>query len=187
MPVLWRPRHGARYLLARLLEARVYRQADGVVAIAEGLRRDLIHRWVPDHIASLAAERDESVAILPPVPHGSVGESCAAADVLAYPRLSTRATQLVTPLTPLEAMAMGKAIVASDVGGLKELLTDGETAVLVPPGSPELLADALGDLLDDEPRRRRLGEAAGKIACQRLDWRMVARRYLGVYKAVRER
>jgi glycosyltransferase involved in cell wall biosynthesis len=52
-------------------------------------------------------------------------------DLLAYPRHSMRLTELVTPLKPLEAMAQGRLFVASDVGGHKELIRDGETGTAV--------------------------------------------------------
>jgi glycogen(starch) synthase len=51
-------------------------------------------------------------------------------DVLVYPRHSMRLTELVTPLKPLEAMAQGRLLVASDVGGHRELIRDGETGIL---------------------------------------------------------
>ncbi len=135
-------------------------------------------------VAARAAALGPGVRLLPPVPHSSVPEYYAGADIIAYPRLSTRATELVTPLKPLEAMAMGKAIAASDVGGLREILTDGETARLFRAGSVDGLADALLDLLSDEGERRRLGEAARRLAQERFDWPTVAGRYVEVYRAV---
>src|SRR5207244_2303383 len=64
-------------------------------------------------------------------------------DVLAYPRKSMRLTELVTPLKPLEAMAQGRVLVASDVGGHRELIRDGTTGFLFPAGSAPALAEAL--------------------------------------------
>ena len=61
------------------------------------------------------------------------------ADVLAYPRLPNRLTELVTPLKPLEAMAQGRMFVASDVGGHRELVRDGETGFLFRAGDEELV------------------------------------------------
>ncbi len=56
-------------------------------------------------------------------------------------------------------MAQGKPVVATAVGGTPELVLDGETGLLVPPGDVDALADALADVLDDPERARRLGEA----------------------------
>ena len=61
-------------------------------------------------------------------------------DVLAYPRLPMRLTELVTPLKPLEAMAQGRMFVASDVGGHRELIRDGETGFLFRAGDAAALA-----------------------------------------------
>lgn len=137
-----------------------------------------------DRIEGRANALGQGVAVLPPVPHDSVAEFYASADVVVYPRLSTRATELVTPLKPLEAMAMGKAIVASDVGGLRELLADGETAHLVRPGSVGALAKALLALLGDEAERRRLGHKARQVVQERFDWRTVVQPYGEIYRAV---
>ena len=64
------------------------------------------------------------------VPHADVMRYYGLVDVLVYPRRSMRITELVTPLKPLEAMAQGKLLVASDVGGHRELINDGQTGSL---------------------------------------------------------
>jgi PEP-CTERM/exosortase A-associated glycosyltransferase len=82
------------------------------------------------------------------VPHAEVQRYYDLIDVLTYPRHSMRLTELVTPLKPLEAMAQGRLLVASDVGGHRELIRDGETGVLFEAGSAEALAGAVLGLLD---------------------------------------
>ena len=77
------------------------------------------------------------------VPHAEVQRYYDLVDVLAYPRHSMRLTELVTPLKPLEAMAQGQLFVASDVGGHRELIRDGETGTLFKAGSAETLAAAV--------------------------------------------
>jgi glycogen(starch) synthase len=69
----------------------------------------------------------ESVIFTGRVPHTEVQRYYELIDVLAYPRLPMRLTELVTPLKPLEAMAQGRMLVASDVGGHRELIRHGET------------------------------------------------------------
>ncbi|MDS4022459.1 MAG: glycosyltransferase, exosortase A system-associated, partial [Candidatus Competibacter sp.] len=66
------------------------------------------------------------------VPHGEVSRYYSLIDVLVYPRRSMRLTEIVTPLKPLEAMAQGRIFIASDVGGHRELIRDGETGFLFP-------------------------------------------------------
>lgn len=84
------------------------------------------------------------------VPHARVPGVYSMVDVLAYPRYRMRLTDLVTPLKPLEAMAMGKALVGSDVGGNKELVRHGETGLLFPAGDEAALAEALLRALTDK-------------------------------------
>jgi glycosyltransferase involved in cell wall biosynthesis len=74
------------------------------------------------------------------VPHEQVEKYYDLIEVLVYPRLSMRLTDLVTPLKPLEAMAQGKLFIASDVGGHRELIRDGETGLLFKSGDPDALA-----------------------------------------------
>jgi len=105
--------------------------------------------------ASPAAER---IHFAGRVPHAEVELYYALIDVLAYPRKAMRLTELVTPLKPLEAMAQGKLVAASDVGGHRELIEDNVTGTLFPPGDPAALAAALDRLFDqrsgwDERRR----------------------------------
>ena len=70
------------------------------------------------------------------VPHSDIQRYYDLADLLAFPRLSMRLTELVTPLKPLEAMAQERIVVASDIGGHRELVRDRETGYLFPPGDP---------------------------------------------------
>jgi len=81
------------------------------------------------------------------VPHAEVTRYYDLVDVLVYARHSMRLTELVTPLKPLEAMAQGRLLVASGVGGHRELIRDGETGVLFRAGDPVALAQAVDGLL----------------------------------------
>ncbi|HVF95418.1 MAG TPA: TIGR04063 family PEP-CTERM/XrtA system glycosyltransferase [Sphingomonas sp.] len=93
------------------------------------------------------------------VPHTEVERYYGLVDVLAYPRKAMRLTELVTPLKPLEAMAQGKLVAASDVGGHRELIRHGDTGTLFAPGDPAALADALDTTFADrsgwDAQRRR--------------------------------
>lgn len=71
------------------------------------------------------------------------------------------------PISVIEAMAAGLPVVASDVGGVGELVADGETGFLIPPGDAQALADALAELLDEPLLRRDLG-AAGRRRAEAL-------------------
>lgn len=84
-------------------------------------------------------------------------------------------------LVALEAMAAGTATVASDVGGLRSFLRSGENGLLVPPGQPKKIADAVTSLLRDERRRLALAEA-GQETARRYDWPAVAAEYVALYR-----
>jgi glycosyltransferase involved in cell wall biosynthesis len=81
-----------------------------------------------------------------------------------------------------EAMAHGRPVVASAVGGLLDLVVDGETGVFVPPGDPDALRGALQRLLGDDGLRRRLGEAGRARAAERLSWEAATNATLAAYE-----
>jgi PEP-CTERM/exosortase A-associated glycosyltransferase len=116
------------------------------------------------------------------VPHREVQRYYDLVDVLAYPRHSMRLTELVTPLKPLEAMAQGRLLVASDVGGHKELIRHGQTGVLFRAGDAAALADAVDGLLQrraDWPALR----AAGRAFVEReRHWAASAAHYRPVFE-----
>jgi glycosyltransferase involved in cell wall biosynthesis len=83
----------------------------------------------------------------------------------------------------LEAMAHARPVVASAVGGLTDLVVDGETGLLVPPRDPAALRDALERLLADAALRRRLGLAGRRRAQERFSWPAVTDATLAAYEA----
>ncbi|MCJ2188565.1 TIGR04063 family PEP-CTERM/XrtA system glycosyltransferase [Novosphingobium beihaiensis] len=116
------------------------------------------------------------------VPHHEVERYYALCDIMAYPRKRSRLTDLVTPLKPLEAMAQGKLAAASDVGGHRELIRDGKTGVLFPPGDAAGCADALAALLGRRGEWDRLRRAGREHVEARHDWAVNAARYQDVYQ-----
>ncbi len=118
------------------------------------------------------------------VAHHEVDRYYALADIMAYPRKASRLTDLVTPLKPLEAMAQGKLVAASNVGGHRELITDGITGTLFAPDDPAACADALAALLADRSgwQQRRIN---GRNHVEsRHDWAQNVQRYLRVYQSL---
>ena len=79
------------------------------------------------------------------------------------------------------AFACATPVVASDITGYRDVMTD-ETGVLVPPGDPDALAEAVAALLDDEPRREALGVSARRLAQERYSWDDIARRLEEIYR-----
>jgi PEP-CTERM/exosortase A-associated glycosyltransferase len=121
------------------------------------------------------------------VPHGEVAHYYDLIDVLVYPRLSMRLTELVTPLKPLEAMAQGRLVSASDIGGHRELIRDGETGVLFRAGDPaDLAAKVLHLIARPEEAQRLKANARRYVECER-SWKSSVARYQHVYdKAARK-
>ncbi len=109
------------------------------------------------------------------------------ADVLCYPRERRRITELTTPLKPLEAMSMARPVVVSDVGGLRELVSDQVTGLFFQAGDVEDLARTLGRLCRDGDLRRRLGERGRAEMIRHRSWSTITQRYQGVYEAAAER
>ncbi len=136
--------------------------------------------------AALAAQASESpvaraIHFVGRVPHAEVERYYGLVDILAYPRKRMRLTDLVTPLKPLEAMAQGRMVAASDVGGHRELIRDGETGTLFPPDDPDAIAAALSALFEDrsgwDARRARARDFVDK----ERNWSSNILRYEPIY------
>ncbi|MGD9811578.1 MAG: TIGR04063 family PEP-CTERM/XrtA system glycosyltransferase [Sphingobium sp.] len=121
------------------------------------------------------------------VPHDEVEKYYGLIDILAYPRKATRLTELVTPLKPLEAMAQGRLVAASSVGGHRELIEDGVTGTLFSPGEPAAIASALGALLADRSGWNERRALAGAFVKRERNWAANVLRYQPVYQNLLER
>jgi len=99
-----------------------------------------------------SAGLSESVLLVGRVPHADVRRYYSTIDLLVFPRKSMRLTETVTPLKPLEAMAQGRIVMASDVGGHRELVRDGETGFLFAPDSPSAIAAVLDRAMSSQAR-----------------------------------
>jgi len=101
-------------------------------------------------------------------------------DVLAYPRRSSRVTELVSPLKPLEAMASARAVVASRVGGLSELVTHEDSGLLCAPDDVASLAATLVRLVESPELVERL-RLRGQCVAEELTWDRSVEGYEGLY------
>jgi PEP-CTERM/exosortase A-associated glycosyltransferase len=115
------------------------------------------------------------------VPHAQIQRYYNLIDVLVYPRLRMRLTDLVTPLKPLEAMAQGRLVMASDVGGHLELIRDGETGVLFTAGDPHALALKVLGLLSSPHLWAGLRVAARRFVETQRNWPASVASYRNVY------
>ena len=118
----------------------------------------------------------ERVRFVGKVGHEDVAWWMAAGDVFVLPSLSEG-----LPTVVCEAMAVGRPVVATAVDGTPEIVEEGETGYLVPPGTPEALAVALARVLDDEALAARLGARALERALEDYTWAANARRMAAIY------
>jgi glycosyltransferase involved in cell wall biosynthesis len=131
--------------------------------------------------------RDRNVRFAGPVADKELPLLYRSARVLVLPSVQTtvygremRVSELLG-LAVLEAMASGTPVVASRIGGVSEIVRNGETGYLVPPGDAEALHDRLACLLGDVSLARRLGTNARQDVLDRFTWQRVAARCLDAY------
>ena len=118
------------------------------------------------------------------VPNADVQRYYDLIDILVYPRRSMRLTELVTPLKPLEAMAQGRMLVASDVGGHRELIRDGDNGILFPAGDVAALAAVLARVLGAGDQWPAMRARARAFVEEERSWDRSVARYREVYRRV---
>lgn len=136
-----------------------------------------------DEVRKAIQENDAASYILfvGRVPHEDIVKYYSVIDVLVYPRLSMRLTELVTPLKPLEAMSLGKTVLGSNVGGIRELIDPEVTGVLFKAGDVSDFGRQAIRVLQDPEFRRLLGDRARQKVTAEKDWKVLARTYKSVY------
>ncbi|MBU0603280.1 MAG: glycosyltransferase, exosortase A system-associated [Gammaproteobacteria bacterium] len=166
-------------LLLRALPSILQKAPDVALLLTGGGPQDANLRQLVQELGLQA-----SVKFTGRVPHADVQRYYNLVDVLAYPRHSMRLTDLVTPLKPLEAMAQGRLLVASDVGGHRELIRDGETGMLFRAGDVDDLARSVLQLLDMQERWPALRAAGRRFVERERNWTASVARYRDVYGAL---
>lgn len=116
------------------------------------------------------------------VPQAQVRRYYSLADALVFARHSMRLTETVTPLKPLEAMALKKPVIASDVGGHHELIRHEETGLLFPAGDGSALSRAVCQLLGDEALQNTLKNNGRSYVSEERTWAQSAANYIPVYE-----
>lgn len=111
------------------------------------------------------------------VPHEHIVEHYEAIDVFVVPRRDQRVCRMVTPLKPVEAMALERAVVVSALPALEELIEPGRTGLTFRAEDPTALADVVGPLLGDPARRATLGAAARQQVLEQRTWEANGARY----------
>jgi glycosyltransferase involved in cell wall biosynthesis len=121
------------------------------------------------------------------VAHDQVGRYLSLFDVTPFPRLPLPVCELISPMKPFEAMAMGKAVVVSSVAALTEIVDDDRTGLVFAKGDPVDLAVTLRRLIDDPALRDRVGAAGLAWVRAERDWSTVTETADATYREVLER
>jgi glycosyltransferase involved in cell wall biosynthesis len=162
--------------IGTLIEASALRRDFTLLLVGDGPERPALERR--------AAELGVTAVFTGRVPVDQVRRYHAVLDVFAVPRTADRVCQLVTPLKPIEAMAGGIPVIASDVRALREIIEPGVTGTLTLPEDPEAWADTLHQLIYSPKRRGEIGQAAREWVASHRTWRTVTTRYLGPYRDI---
>jgi len=136
------------------------------------------------NLRKLASEMglDEHVTFTGRVPYSDINKYYSLVDLLVFPRENIRLTQLVTPLKPLESMALGKPVIASDVGGHREMVNHGQTGLLFEADNEDSLADTAIQLLLDQDLSKVLVSNGHQYVENVRNWENTAKCYLPVYE-----
>ncbi len=146
-----------------------------LLLVGGGFQGDALH-----HQAA-ALGLDGAVVFPGRVPHDEVARYYGLIDLLLFPRKAARITELVTPLKPLEAMALERLVLASDVGGHRELIDDGTTGRLFRAGDAEDLAATAVQMLTDRAAWPRYRAAGRRFVVEERSWAASVARYREVY------
>ncbi len=121
------------------------------------------------------------------IDHSEIVRYYSLVDLLVVPRRAMRLTDLVTPLKPLEAMALGRIVVASDVGGHRELISEGSTGYLFHAGDVGALSAVLGRALSERSKWAEMRANARRFIERERSWRGIVAGYAPVYGRITSR
>jgi PEP-CTERM/exosortase A-associated glycosyltransferase len=129
-----------------------------------------------------AMKMEDSVLMPGRIPHSQIAAAYHLCDCVVFPRYSERITELVTPLKPLEAMAGNRPVLASDVGGHRELIADGENGLLFKPNCQQDLSEKLTSLLKDKDLQGKLCKGGRRVSTNTRTWEAVTEPHEMIYK-----
>jgi phosphatidylinositol alpha-mannosyltransferase len=166
-------RKGFKYLLRAYRQVKQEIPNSRLIVVGPGIR--LRHKYEREVMYSDIRD----VVFLGYIPDDELPRYYQRADIFCSPATGRESFGIVL----LEAMAMGKPIVASNIEGYASVMTDGAEGLLVPPRNDRILAQALISLMTNELLRQQMG-AKGKVTAQKYSWERIARRVLDYYGTV---
>lgn len=172
------PVKGLQYLIEAVAEARASVPAVRLVLVGDGDLRDELEARVG------ALGLRDRVTFAGMAPRDEVPAYFAAADIVVVPSIHYQGYVDGLPNVALEAMAAGKPLVATRVGGLPQVVRDGENGLLVEERDPDALAQAIVTLARDPDLRARMGEKGRMRVRDELTWDAVAERFVEIYELV---
>lgn len=141
-----------------------------------------------ENLIKLAQEKGvrDDIVFTGYVDHKGIIDYYSVIDIFVLPRLNSRVSNLVTPLKPLEIMSMGKPIVASDVGGITEIIQDNETGVVFESENIESLYKKCLYLIDNESERNRIANNAIEWVGRNRSWEININSYIKIYNNLKK-
>jgi glycosyltransferase involved in cell wall biosynthesis len=170
------PYEGVEVLLRGVRELLDRGEDVGVVVVGDGTARA---GWEREAEALGLGDRCRFTGR---VPHAEIQGYYEAIDVFVVPRRDERVCRLVTPLKPVEAMALERCVVVSDLPALAEMVEEGVTGRTFPAEDPVALADVVQPLLGRPATRAALGAAARERVAAERTWKANGARYEAIYR-----
>ena len=168
------PNKGLTYLLQAMPQLIEDYPSSKLIIIGRGpienQIRELIHQLSLENHVILLTE---------PIPNKEMNKIYSGCDVFVLPSIKEPFGRVI-----LEAMACGKPVIATKVGGPQDIVEDGRTGYLVDRANPDQLATRISELLQDPKKRRNFGQAGRELVVERFDWRKIAKRYVEIYESV---
>ncbi len=118
------------------------------------------------------------------IAHAEISEYYRLCDLMVLPRLDTRETRLVTPLKLLEIMAMGRPLIASDIGGHREIVSDGVNGIMFESENVKDLIAKCRNLIGSKEMRLDLGARGRKWVEDNRDWTVLVQSYIKIYESL---
>jgi len=172
---------GLQYLIKAMPKILAGEKKVTLLVVGAGEQEDILRNLVSN------LQLGNSIIFAGQVSHDKILKFYSVMDILVYPRIGSRLTHLVTPLKSLEAMSMQKAVIGSDVGGIKELIKDGKTGLLFKAGNIDDLADKSLDLIHSKEKREELGRQARIDMIENRNWFKIIPDCLKIYEKLIKR
>lgn len=170
---------GLPLLLRSFAKVRSKYPGARLVLVGDGEDRPILDQLL------IELDLEDSVWLVGRVPHDRVLDFYAAMDVLVYPRRRSTLTEMISPLKPLEPMAMGRCVLGSDVGGIRELVRDGDTGLLFEADSEAALVERLLTLASRNVDAVALGDRARVHVTTHRQWKHMALACDDAYRCAR--